>query len=290
MNHTEIQNSNFNQRENNESAEVKKIVFKILQNWHWFVLSVLVTGSLAFIYNRYTTPVYEINATVLFEDSYNNVSSPLSSNTCSVGDVFQGLGSVGSMKNIYNQLTLLNSIPLIAKTLEELEFEVSYFSIDKFITLESYESAPFQVIWDKNHPQIIYTDFYLTIHPDGKMVLSADGENVYVYSYQEDKILKTIPEFAFKKELGAGILITSGEFAFTLQLNEMFDPESEIKTYKFRFQTKQSLISQYRGALNVVLLDQSSSVISLTLYDFNKAKGIDFLNKLIQIYKIFEST
>ena len=128
MNQPELQNTNVTQIKNDESGDIKKIVFKILNNWYWFILSVFVTGVLAFAYNRYTIPVYEINTTMLFEDDYGNSSSMLGG-TGAVGDVFQGLGGLNSMKNINNQILILNSTPVVAKTIEELNFEVSYYAV-----------------------------------------------------------------------------------------------------------------------------------------------------------------
>ncbi|MBK6282676.1 MAG: hypothetical protein IPF54_08410 [Draconibacterium sp.] len=179
-----------NQMRSDDSAEIKKIIFKILRNWYWFVLSVIIAGGIAIAYMRYTTPVYEVNTSMLFEDKYGS-SSPLTGSTGAVGDVFQGLGGLGSMQNIYNQMMILSSTPVVAKTIEELNFEVSYFTVGRVAVKESYKAVPFQVIWDEEHPQLIETDFNLTITPDGKMTLSTEAEKEsMVYSYTEEKEIK----------------------------------------------------------------------------------------------------
>lgn len=200
MNQPEIQKPFAGNMNNDESADIKKIVFKVLSNWHWIVLSVVITLGFAYAYVRYTAPVYEVKTTMLFEEEYGN-SSPLMGGSSAVGDVFQGLGGMGSMQNIYNQVEILKSSPVVAKTLEKLDFEVSYFTIGRIATSESYRSTPFQVIWNQDHPQVVETDFNLTITPDGKMIVSAEGEKCAVYSYTEDKIIKEIPEFKFTKQV-----------------------------------------------------------------------------------------
>ncbi len=285
MNHPEIQSSlNFNQKENNEVAEIKKIVFKILNNWYWFVISVFVTGVLAFAFNRYTVPVYEINTTMLFEASYGS-TSPLVSRSGEVGDVFQGLGQVGSMKNISNQMAFFNSTSVVAKTLDELDFEVSYHNVGRVRTQEAYNSVPFRVIWDKDHPQLIDLDFNLTIQPDGKLEISANGEQTSVYSYSEEKILRKISEFSFSKTIDPGTRLVSREFSFIILLNENFQPQ-DINNYKFRFHSKDALIKKYQETVKVILPDENSTLFQIWIVDYNVNKGIDFLNKLTEVYML----
>ena len=83
-------------------------------------------------------------------------------------DIFQGLGMMNSMRNIHNQIIILGSTPVVSRTIDELDFEVSYYSVEGFITSELYKEAPFQVIWEKNHPQLIDADFYVTMLPGRK--------------------------------------------------------------------------------------------------------------------------
>ena len=145
MNQPETQKNFAGNMNNDESADIKKIVFKVLSNWHWIVLSVVITLGIAFAYVRYKAPLYEVKTTMLFEEDYGK--SPLMAGAGAgggaVGDVFQGLGGMGSMKNIYNQVGILRSSPVVAKTLAVLDFEVSYYTIGRIATSESYRSSPF---------------------------------------------------------------------------------------------------------------------------------------------------
>jgi tyrosine-protein kinase Etk/Wzc len=59
----------------------------------------------------------------------------------------------------------------------------------RFSETELYNNLPFQIVWDKNHPQIIDQDFNLIIHPDKKISISLEGENVKVHNYKEGKTI-----------------------------------------------------------------------------------------------------
>src|SRR5690554_1177728 len=197
----------------NDSINLKRILFKFLQNWYWFVLTVVIAVSLGFLYNRFATPVYEINSSILVEEEKGSSSLGAGMNGLSQ-NVFQGLGGMGSMQNIYNQMVVLNSTPLVSRTLNELDFEVSYFEVNRMTAVEKYKEVPFQVIWDKNHPQVINADFNLEIEPDGKLFLTVEGEEVSTYSYTDEEIIEEIPEISFTTSTEAGQQVKTDEFSF----------------------------------------------------------------------------
>src|SRR5665811_2134388 len=99
-------NSVRQQPQEDDTIDIKKIFFLLIRNWFWFLLSVFITGAAAYAYNRYTTPVYEVSSTILFEEGQGK-SSPLSALAGGgegMGNVFMGLGGMNSMLNIYNQM------------------------------------------------------------------------------------------------------------------------------------------------------------------------------------------
>ncbi|NCB08580.1 MAG: hypothetical protein EOM73_10485, partial [Bacteroidia bacterium] len=283
MNPTEVKQSAVNPVDE-DTIDIKKIIFTVLRNWYWFVLSVVLFGGLAIAYNRYATPVYEICTTMLVEEE--KVTSPLlGGGAGATSNIFQGLGVMNSMRNISNQMVILSSTPIISKTLEELDFEVSYFAQGRVAVSERYHEVPYQVIWDKDHPQIIETDFSVSIQPDGKLMVSVDEKNAAVYSYPDDRVVSTIPKFSFSKTINAGEKLSSHDFSFSILLNEKFNPK-DANNYKFRFHSKSSLIKKYQESLTVSLPDKETSIIMLALRDFNVQKGMDFLNRLTEIYHL----
>ncbi|MBT7395751.1 MAG: hypothetical protein HN778_13030 [Prolixibacteraceae bacterium] len=283
MTQPELNNISANQLNEDDSIDIKKIIFKFLRYWYWFVLSVILAGGFAYTYVRYTTPIYEISSTLLVEED--QVSSPLLGGAGATGNVFQGLGGMNSMRNIFNQMVVLKSTPVVAKTLDKLDFEVSYYSSGRVAVSESYTAAPFLVLWEKDHPQLIEADFNLTIHSDGKLAISAEGENGRVYNYQEDKIIKNLPVYSFSRAIEPGTRLTSDEFSFTILLNEHFNPLGN-NNFKFRFHTKSSLVRKYRNLLNVSLPENETSILHITLRDYNRQKGIDFLSMLTNVYQL----
>ena len=155
-----IQESNTNhgngiyQATESNTHEIKKIISKLSSNWYWFVIAVILLLSFAFIYIRYTPPLYEIHSTVLVGER--NTNSPVTAIYGQGGGMFQDTRDWASL---YNQVAIVSSSPIVSRTLSELDFQISYYSLGRVSETELYNNVPFQILWDKNHPQIIEKDW-----------------------------------------------------------------------------------------------------------------------------------
>src|SRR5690554_6624999 len=129
---------NFYKQVESQGIISRKTLAKCFRNWYWYVLTVILAGGLAYLYGQYTTPVYEITSSMLVEEGKN--ASPLSGGAPSQ-NIFQGLGLMNSMQNIHNQMVVISSTPVISKTISELDFEVSYYSIGRFAAFERYQQV-----------------------------------------------------------------------------------------------------------------------------------------------------
>ena len=67
-----MQNSFVNATEEVDSKiNITEQLFRYIRNWKWFLLSVLVALSIAYIYLRYQMPQYGLTTTVLIKDDKN---------------------------------------------------------------------------------------------------------------------------------------------------------------------------------------------------------------------------
>ena len=57
----------------NSSFDMKRLLGNVLSNWYWFALSIAVTLTSGFLYLRYTTPIYQINSSILIDEQRNIV-------------------------------------------------------------------------------------------------------------------------------------------------------------------------------------------------------------------------
>ena len=57
-----------NQTIQEESVDVKQLLFKILRSWPWIALSLIVAVTTAWLYNRYAEPLYKATASIMIKD------------------------------------------------------------------------------------------------------------------------------------------------------------------------------------------------------------------------------
>lgn len=257
--------------------DIKKVISRMLGNWYWFIIAITIAVLAAYTYIRYTPPLYEIRATMLMGEGKSN--SPITA----IYGPGQGLiQDKRDLATLYNQIAIVTSSPIVSRTLAGLDFEVSYYSLGRVSETELYHNLPFHIIWDRNHPQIIENDFYLTIHPDKKMSVHSEGQNVKVHDYRTGTTLNTIPNFILKEEISDRTNLQSEDLKFIIVLNNEvpFSPG----TFRFRFHSIQSLVNQYKSRLQVGIADNYASILSFAVQHYNIRKGTDFLNKLTQVY------
>ncbi|HON53631.1 MAG TPA: hypothetical protein PLS12_10520, partial [Bacteroidales bacterium] len=52
------------QNQEEENINIKKYIQLFLDNWRWFVATIIITVSIAFLVNRYSAPKFESQNTV----------------------------------------------------------------------------------------------------------------------------------------------------------------------------------------------------------------------------------
>ena len=162
----------FQQQE--ESIDIKALFFKFVRYWYLFALTVFVAIVVAFLFNKYTSPVYEVNTTVLVKDDKGGALSAAS--------MLGGLGLSNTQQNVENEIGILSSFSLTYRAIRELDFEVSYFIDEGLINTEMYPSAPFEVIMDTSVSQAVGLKFKIKFLDNSKYAIEADGELIRKYN------------------------------------------------------------------------------------------------------------
>ena len=93
--------------EKEEKTDFKAVLFKYTIHWPWFVACILLCMAGAWLYLRYTPPVYNISASVIIKD--NDKNSKASSGMADLED----LGFYSSINNFDNEVEILQSRTLI---------------------------------------------------------------------------------------------------------------------------------------------------------------------------------
>lgn len=242
-----------------ETIDVKKYIAKIISNWYWFALALILTLSGAYLLNRYSDPIYGVNSSLLIRED--NSSSYFDD------EMIPGLDLFKQGVNLQNQIGILRSYDLNKKVIEELDFDISYYSIGHIRNPELYQPVQLEVHVDTNYYQVYGEPIYVD-------VLSAEELNVYVDG-----------DYGFNKTVKYGEQISTDYFNFkiTIRNPEAFYDVDKARYY-FVINSTNHLVNKYRSKVSVGFLDEESTILNLSVQGFVAAKEVNFLNKLAEVY------
>jgi tyrosine-protein kinase Etk/Wzc len=271
--------------DNEDDAEVWKYFFLFLRNWHWFVVAMFLSLTTAWFVNRYSTRIYSVTASLLIEDDKGRPNI-LGSSGIGGPDVMSGFGLFPSMKNLQNQLLILQSESQVKMTIMELDFEVSYFREKMVGTREVYHEVPFVIIPDKSRAQPLETTFRLTFTGDSTFIINTShkGNGIKWYSYlTESQLPQPAP---LREEIRGRFGVMIDGYAFTVMPRNWViqTGNGETQPWFFNFNSYDRLISRWGKMLKLEPMHRDASMVSLTIETASPAKAVIFLNKHLEMY------
>lgn len=116
---------------------IKEFFFKYLRFIPLFIFSLILSYTAAFLYLRYSTPIYKSTSSLILKDDRGPGGG---------GDPkFQQLFVDDRTKNIQNEIDYLKSRPLLERVVEALNLNVSYYAKGKIKQENVYKKAPFYI-------------------------------------------------------------------------------------------------------------------------------------------------
>jgi capsular exopolysaccharide synthesis family protein len=125
-------------RSDQASFNIKEFIFKYLRFLPLFILSVLLSLAVAFLYLRYTTPIYRATGSLILSDQ-----KPGSGGNGD--DKFQELFGNDRSKNIQNEIEYIKSVPMMERVVKSLNLNFDYRAKGKIKEASVYKAAPFYV-------------------------------------------------------------------------------------------------------------------------------------------------
>ena len=101
------------------SLSPKDLFFKYLRFLPLFVISIALSLLVAFIYLRYATLIYRASSSIIIKD---DKTTPKGS------DRFDQVLESGGTKDILNEIEVLKSRPLMARVVEALDLDYTYYA------------------------------------------------------------------------------------------------------------------------------------------------------------------
>jgi len=119
---------NINEHKDESSQALFLFIRRLLANWYWFALSVLLALIGAFLYLRYSTPVYQVNAEILITDD--NKKGNSNAQLSMLNDL------MGGKSKVDNEVLVLNTFDLMRSVVLEQKGYIRYYAQGKVKTSE----------------------------------------------------------------------------------------------------------------------------------------------------------
>lgn len=245
----------------NDLRSVLRIVSK---NWYFVVVALVLSALLSFLYSYRLADVYGASTQILLKDreTYNYQQQ-----------VYTNIGYVAAYGDIVNQKRVLTSYDMVSRTLDKLDFDISYYIIGRYKTTEQYGRMPFKVRMQLLDPKLYEKPFDLRIIDPDHFELSYDhGDGVVkkTFPFNADNVDKEHDDFTLRVDKVQDI--TPGNLVrFT---------DSE---YRFVVHSRGWLVGKYSYGMAVENLEYTT-ILQVTVEDEIAERAKMFLDTLSREY------
>ena len=230
--------------------DVRKIFFKYLSHWIWFIVSIVVFSTLGYIYITSLSPLYKVTASILIKD--HNKSDGFTT--------LEELDLFFKAKVVENEIEILRSYILLEEVVDELNLQVRYSVENGWKTQEVYGNLPVKIEIIAPAPVLFSRPFSLRF----------EGE----YIVFDEK--KYPPNALITDSFGSILISTTAKDSLPIVWKNE-------KSLIVNFLPKSSVVESLHSSLQVSLI-KNTSVIKLTTLTPVPQRGKDFLNQLIITY------
>lgn len=242
----------------NNSNEVRELFEKYLFHWKWYVLSFLFCVAIAFINLRYSTPKYNIEASISL-----NKNNPDESVIEDYRRTNQFGDNIDGSNQVTDEIELLKSRSLLKKVVQDLKLNIQIFGKGKFKESELYSNPPIAINFLSNDSIINRIDTTLTVH---------------IVSKSNYSLKKEGRKFSF----GDKVLTSFGDIVITPNVDDVNNLVN--KDYTIKITSVERKVSSYKNEINIIPHGDESNIIIISLKDPIRSKGVEIINQLIKVY------
>ena len=273
-----------------EGLNLLPLFFKIRSKWYWFAISLLLFMGVAYVYNTYTESQYMVKAKILFED----VEIGSTSIDQELDDSPRYGKSADRSIALTNEIAKLVSDNTIRYALEDLDFNVSYYTVEEFWPdfmrnswlNEKYHDFPFEIALDNTKPQLVGVPIYVKIVSENQVQISVEADEAKVVDFSTGKTVNLLTDVSFSEVVTIDQPYESKLLNFTITAS---DPSFDYNDYDlcFKVHSTASLVGKYKTSFTAMSADEvnkDARVVDVSQEATVPQKGELFVNSLIEAY------
>ena len=234
-------NSAFDDEFGDASVDFKEVFFKYFFFWRYFLISIFICFSIAFLINRYSHKIYETQSKILIIDKKQSaLEMPTAENLFS-----------NSKINLENEMEIMKSFPILEKVVENLKLNISVESIGDVMTSRALK-YPFKI---KHNIQIFNENklFSLEINDINLEIINLKSEKKYIFP--------DLTTIGIKHDLPFEIFDVNFE-------------ESQKRSFNIHIQSTDKLVKLLKSKIILTQTGKKSDIIKLSFKSSNFTKHI----------------
>lgn len=239
--------------------DIKDVLLGYSKYWYWFVLSVCCFVALAYIYNRYATPKYEVNSKIQILEEKG--SSPEMA-------VFKDLDFLGGKQNeVEDEIEVLNSRSNFIEVVQQIKANITFKHLGNIKDSELYKEIPITI-------NFLAPDSVLFVRKE-VFLMDILSNNKFELRMGEEQGFK---EYAFGTKISSSVgdvIITPNPEFFDRFIGEQIEVNINPVT---------KVAQDLKEMVKISNIEEFSKIINLKVEHSVPEKGKDILNALVKVY------
>lgn len=240
-------------------------------NWYWVLLSLVVCMASAWLYLKYTAPVYSSSMKVLVKDSeqkrggYSSIA-------------LDEMGFMSNSNGFDNELEIIKSVAVAKRVVKRLKLYVTYFAEGSFKNEELYKESPVFV-------DIVEEDLEKLSFPL-RMNLGFSKDGVVLDTYFDAKNPEKVTSSIKIDQLPDTIATKYGRIVLAHNPEPMLEDSfvsSPSKVMVSVYPIK-DIARSYAGRLSASPTSKTTTVANIGFVDTKTRRALDYLRELVNCY------
>jgi capsular exopolysaccharide synthesis family protein len=241
-----------------------KLFFKVARNnAAWIILFFIIAFLMAFLYLRYTYPIYEANAIIQVTKADNG------SKVIMENEFFKS--------DIPSKIELLRSSTFLGRVFNKLPLDVSYYQIGNVLNYEMYKTSPFTIEYRNPNPNAFNIPIYISFTDENNAGFTINLDNREGFFPVKTNTWSSTP-------IADSIKVVINNYEKIR--NEMRGAEDRV--YYFVLSKRENLVRAYSPSLEVKLLNEAAGTIAIKFYERNPSKASDICNSISEEFKVYD--
>lgn len=245
------ENKTFQEAQENTLSQ---LIIKYVPYWPMFLVVLFITLTVGFLYLRYTTPIYQADASLIIKDSKKGYED---------SKVLESLDVLDSKKLIENEIEVIQSRSIMTNVVKELGLYASIYRQGKFKSTLTYQSSPIKI-------KVLDPDNLLRVK---NINIQFDSTKSVVKLNNDKKLIYQLNEFV---NTPFGIL----QFI----PNKNYTPIERPDQFYFNLDRPIDVANGLLGHLFVSASGKLSTIIDISFQDEVPQRAEDILNEIMVSY------